>query len=201
MDIHRNPILAQDLDGKYHKPDFQNRFGSLASHVVTVDSRDRDRNLHENPNNFVMKLKSPLKNVYSIELLKAIVPIPAGVAGERYAVLRVNSFDVLESAEPKTNVDISDFYNPVSDGAFIQIPLTSDYPGAAVDTALFLRSERRAVKRFFPKIANLNSLEFTLELRGNTTTPTLYPFADEPFPGVVDEDNNVVYEFEIVSQN
>lgn len=210
MDIHHNPVSCVANSGKRVLPSHHNSFGVLSSRTVTVDSRDRNRNIWVNANNFRVQLPIRMKLVHSVELLEAMIPIPAGVGSERYVVLsladprgggRKQDYEVLEPAQPDGN-DPTSLFNPVCDHALTAIRLIDDYAdSAASPTAHWRKGEDRAVKFFFPQLASIDTMHLTLFLRTDGATPVPYPLADEPIGVPTDPDNNVFFKFDFVTQN
>lgn len=80
---------------------------------LTIDSRDRDRSLWPNTNQYRIPLVAPdndlaimspnvrYKNIYSISLLSCVVPNDGGVMFEPYLLLQIDEIDrVYDSANP-----------------------------------------------------------------------------------------------------
>jgi len=227
-DYYRNPVRPLDNYGNvlpaYDTPDTENGRGIINSHIVIIDSRNRNRRLFPNANSFVMDFMTHYNNVYSIELLNVILPIPsdAGTArtDERYAMLRLqipgyNNVPLIEPAitsqpletDPPPN-NSSSWYSGVSDQGFAMIPLVPNFPIAYYDTPLrngtfWRKSELRVVKRFFPLVSELRRIQLTLVVRDSTDGETPYPFTAESTnaedPTLVDE--NYVLQLEICSKN
>lgn len=55
-------IIVEDKQKKYRK------------HIVTIDSRDRNTSLYPNPENYVIELLKPYKNITQVELIGSLVP-------------------------------------------------------------------------------------------------------------------------------
>ncbi len=191
-----------------------NRLNERAAHMVTIDSRNRNRNAFPNANNFRMQFQTPYKGVYSVELLNAIIPIPeAGAITERYVAIRsevLQTCEPAQAANPNQNPFVQRYYSSNLDTAFTQIPLIPNFalaysggndPGDTQATH-WKKSECRVIKRFFPIKAELRYIDLELVLRNNTNGFFPYPFLDENADPTVatDPENNIVLQFEIVSK-
>jgi len=205
----------------YNGDENLNRRGELASHIINVDSRARNRNRYPNANNFIVNMPVPFKYVLSIELLNATVPIPdpevAGWNGvaPRYFVIRSNILEQLEGAET-TNPAQTAFFdvsgNPISyhgtitNRAFVTLPVLNNFPSHfnADHAALYWRkSECRVIKRFFPPRATIDSIDIQLFFPNNVGREHPWPFTDEnPDPTVATSPElNVLFTFEVVCKN
>lgn len=227
MDSYRNPVSPVDSWGQvypaYDTPKDLNRRGEIASHIVLVDSRARNRNQWPNANNFEVSLPTPLKYVYSVELLSAIVPIPAsGAPGwggrtPRYFVIKSRQLQQLEGGQT-TNPAQTAFLSPaglpltytsnITNDAFVDLPILNNFPshfGAAPTAAglYWRKSEYRVIKRYFPPIENLAKLDFQLRVRDELQGEYAWPFTNEnPDPSVATSPElNIVLKFEIVGKN
>jgi len=225
MDTYRNPVRPVDSWGykppAYDKPEDLNRLGELDSHTLIVDSRARNRNRFPNANSFEIEFQSPLKYVYSVELLSAIVPIPAAdnpgwlSAGPRYFVIksrRLQELEIGQTTNPTQTAFLGPAGNPltytssITMNGFVDLPLLNNYPSHfnAQEACLYWRkSEYRVFKRFFPPEDTLNRLDIELWVPDDQQGEYRYPFADEnPDPTVdTDPEQNIVLKFEIMGKN
>lgn len=224
VDLYKNPNMPVDNWGAVMKPyDTDSdllRLSERGAHMVTVDSRNRNRTRFPNANNFRIQFQQPYKGIYSVELLSAIIPIPEAAAiTERYVAIRSRELQTCEpgqatnAAQNAFGVD-SPYYSPNLDLSFAQIPLIPNFPLAytggnaagAVPPVLqathWKKSEARVVKRFYPFKAELRYIDIELILRNNTNGEIPYPFTNEaanPATPTAPE-NNIVLQFEIVAK-
>ncbi len=90
----------------------QNLIVNPVPYYLTIDSRDRDRNVWANTNQYRIPLVAPdnnlnilspnvrYKNIYSISLLSCVVPNDGGVMFEPYLLLQIDEIDrVYDSAD------------------------------------------------------------------------------------------------------
>jgi hypothetical protein len=75
---------------------------SKVEYYLTVSSRDRDTSLYPNGSQFSITLPREFKNVYSIELLQAIIPNQNSVINEPYLILTVDELDDIMYSNNKT---------------------------------------------------------------------------------------------------
>ena len=75
---------------------------SRVEYYLTVSSRDRDTSIYANGSQFSVFLPREFKNVYSIELLQAIIPNQNSVLNEPYLVLTVDELDDIMYSNNKT---------------------------------------------------------------------------------------------------
>lgn len=192
------------------------RLGERGAHMVTVDSRNRNRQQFPNANHFRIQFQQPYKGVYSVELLNAIIPIPqAGAITERYVTIRSRELQTNEpgqatNSEQNAFGQNSPYYSANADLSFAQIPLIPNFPLAytggndanALQATQWKKSECRVIKRFFPLKSELRYIDIELVLRNNTNGFFLYPFTNEnPDPSVpTSPEQNIVLQFEIVSK-
>jgi hypothetical protein len=198
MDTFTNPIIVSNARGQTINPSYHNRFGEVSSHIVTIDSRDRDRGLYANANDFRLNFAQEYKNVTSIELLDIVLPIPAAIT-EKQAILIIDGIPINEQTVPSETTATSTV-NGVYSGSFAVIPLVPLY-GTNPDVTHWEAHDNRIKKTFMPPIGSLRGARFRLQLRGNTATPTGYTFANESPPGAMAADDNYYMKLEIISQN
>lgn len=75
---------------------------SRVEYYLTVSSRDRNTSIHPNGSQFSVELPKEFKNIYSIELLQAIIPNQNDVLNEPYLVLTVDELDDIMYSNNKT---------------------------------------------------------------------------------------------------
>lgn len=205
VDIWRNPIYTQTNQGKLVEPSWENNRGILTSHIINVDSRIREFEVYPNANHFKIKFPESYKNVYSIELLNACIPIvpnsPLLAADEKYVVMEIEEFDTTSGA---LTTGVSPNFTPLFDKAIAKIPLIEHFSGSGV--TFWRKDELRAIKYFEPRKASLSGLEISLrQMTAGSAfgTTGLYPLADVALPiaTIPTSENEVSYVFEIVSSN
>lgn len=93
-------------------------------YYLTVSSKDRDRNSYPNVNKYVIHLQTEFKNIYSIELVQAIIPDQNNVTSEPYLLLKMDEIGDVMSSVDKVISDsfaILQLAPPTVPGSFIQI--------------------------------------------------------------------------------
>jgi hypothetical protein len=86
---------------------FLKEHGQTESYLFFVDSNQRDKHIHPNPNEYMITFDSPFKNVYSVEVLDASIP------RTQYSVDYHNNSFCYEVDEVETTIylDIGDYTN------------------------------------------------------------------------------------------
>ena len=69
-----NRVLGNYPDGIVIRPGPKVAEEQYTYHQLVIDSRDRDSKLYPRPNDYVIHLKSPLRDVVSLEMLQICVP-------------------------------------------------------------------------------------------------------------------------------
>ena len=69
-----NRVLGNHPDGIIIRPGPGVAQEQYLYRQIIIDSRDRDRNLYPKPNDYVIQLKSPIRDVVSLEMLQICVP-------------------------------------------------------------------------------------------------------------------------------
>jgi hypothetical protein len=93
-------------------------------HYISVSSRDRDRSIYANVNNYCITLPNEFKNISSVELIQAIIPAKNNADSEPYLLLDI---DELEEVVISNDTHISDSFAilqpspPITAGGFMQI--------------------------------------------------------------------------------
>jgi len=94
------------------------------NYYLTVSSRDRNPTDYPAVNRYVVNLSKEFKNVYSIELIQAIIPDKHNITHEPYLLLKI---DELEDVMASSDRNISDAFAilqiapPTTNNGFIQI--------------------------------------------------------------------------------
>lgn len=222
MEGYRNPVASESTDLYVRQPPLQNEFGRLSTHIVTVDSRDRNRSVFPNANNFRIELPLMYRNVSSLELRRFMMPVPAAIATEPYVILRVgdhsnrleravapgrsNTITTGTSAQdvPQDRV----WGNPGTDQAYGVIPLriTSGIGGGTNFLLWEASSDQRIAKHYRPVLTNLKYLHVEIFTRGNvsgTGAPTPVPLTADSVTATdaTVAANNIYLEFEIHAQS
>jgi hypothetical protein len=106
--------LQQDSDIEYEE----------YVHYVTISSKDRDRSVFPNVNNYCITLPQEFRNVSSVELVQAIIPAQNDADAEPYLLLDI---DEISEVMISTDRHISDSFAilqpspPTTAGGFMQI--------------------------------------------------------------------------------
>jgi hypothetical protein len=91
-------------------------------YFLTISSFDRDRSVHSNVNQYTINLPKEYKNIYSIELIQAILPDKNSITSEPFLLLHISE---LEDVMSSLNRHISDSFailqigSPNTPGGFI----------------------------------------------------------------------------------
>jgi hypothetical protein len=213
-----NPVCVQDNYGNMHN--MRSRQGTvLNSHIIDVDTRARANPTDENAGFFQLELPQTYKNVYSIEMLNAIIGIPEPTTPDDNPCLSgtqsigglqvppalylfvgkgignnsvTGTIKVIEEARQPQNQGVSFSIAPSIDGAFCKIPTISlqETPG----TFFFRKTEYRLIKRYQSPLTSLSTIGIQLrDYQGRLFTPWN---PSDPLPGHI-----FSLQFEIVSQN
>jgi len=199
VDINENPVVGMTMTGGLQRGYDNNMLGRAPSVVVAIDSRDRDRCRYKRASNFRIKLPRVFRGVYTVRLLKAIVPFHTDWYPERYVVLRCPELEVMEGAKSQ------DYHvtNPVADLGFAvfspgpSLPTTGT-PAYAPRTLVY--DDLVFHKVFSPPRATLSSLSIELWLRGDGTNERRATLPEEAAGTPTAAENNLLLEFEIISQ-
>lgn len=115
-----NPQFNQQFSVQ-SEPDIEYDY---VNYYLTVSSRDRDISNYPNVNHYVVHFPTEFKNIYSIELVQAILPDKNNISSAPYLLLKVDEIeDVMVSADN----NISDSFailqpaTPVTTGGFMQL--------------------------------------------------------------------------------
>jgi hypothetical protein len=94
------------------------------NNYLSISSRERDTTDYPNPNHYTVFLKDTYKNIYSIELLQAIIPAKNSVEAEPYLLLKIDELEDVMSGNDRHMSDafaILQMAPPTTPGGFIQI--------------------------------------------------------------------------------
>lgn len=93
-------------------------------HYVTISSRDRDRSVHSNVNNYHITLPQEFRNIHSVELVQAILPAKNNSEAEPYLLLDIDELsDVMISNDKHVSNSFAILQptTPTTTGGFMQI--------------------------------------------------------------------------------
>ena len=161
----------------------------IKENPIIIDSRDRDRELYPDTNNYVVKfdnnedgnISRNYRNIHSIELVQAILPqaVLNATTGVPYINLEIEE---IRDSFQGTNTALRNSF------AFLS---PQDVYGSNYLSCKFYRSAKRV---FDPPLGSLN--KFTIELRH--PDGTLYDFgSDNPAGSAVDETVQTMFYFVI----
>jgi hypothetical protein len=92
------------------------------THYLHISSSDRDVSIFPNVNKYVIELDDNYKNIFSIELLQAIIPDINSVTNEPFLILNVNEIsDVMQSRNRVIKESFAILQMATSLNGFIQI--------------------------------------------------------------------------------
>ena len=158
----------QESDIQYEQVDY----------YFTISSRDRDISTFPNVNKYSVVLPREFKNIYSIEVIQAIIPDANSVTNEPYLLLKI---DELEDVMTSIDRNISDAFailqmsSPTTPGGFIHMDK---------------RIHENTVKYFRIPKASLAKLSVTI----TDCNGTLFDFgADGPNPPLKTLQNTFVF--------
>jgi hypothetical protein len=187
------------VDSRLHIHDTgKDRDGSiLPSAILSVDSRDRNREQYPYANSFRLELPTPLYDIHTVELLQAVVPVVPSVT-EPCVILRCMQVPLIDQAVP-IRADDSD-RPPFSGGA--QDALMQLYIAGAASRgepfAYWESSDYRVLKHFPAGLASMRAIDISLWVRsGDKLVP--YPLPIEPPGNPLQPTNNITLTFEITS--
>ena len=69
-----NRVLGNYPDGIVIRPGPKTANEQMTYNQLIIDSRDRDKTLYPKPNDYVIHLKSPIRDVVSLEMLQICIP-------------------------------------------------------------------------------------------------------------------------------
>lgn len=127
-----NQYNTNDYNNVY-EPSYNKQFSTVqepeieyeqVEYYLTVSSKERDITMYPNPNQYAVTFPREFKNIYSIELIQAIVPAQNDPQLEPYLLLHIEE---LEDVMVSTDRYISDAFavlqmtSPVAAGGFINV--------------------------------------------------------------------------------
>jgi hypothetical protein len=202
-----NPMKITDQAGRVINPlDDHNRNKSLSSHIVLVDSRDRNLKLFTNANSFQIQLPREYRNVLSVQMLRVHMPVPTSLISttdgiEPFVVIRCPQLKRVEQSGARITADIA--RNEFCEDAFALVPLGQEtvYDTGKYTTIWEPRSYN-VVKQFAPW-GRLDRLDLSLWVRTNGTIvgESAYPFTAETAGARRENELNWQMLLEIVCQN
>jgi hypothetical protein len=169
---------------------------------LLIDSRDRIISTYPSANNFDIFLGDTLKNVKSMELISALIPIPNGFA-DRYVVIaeeHCSDSMLIANRIPfgYDNTVPGNYRTGCSfpNGSFAMIQLV---PNAFTNTAVSwtnVNIGKSWTCKFDTSLVKLDRLSFSLWSWNVTGISSLYPLlAELPPPVVPNVNNNVIFVF------
>lgn len=154
------------------------------THYITVSSRDRDRSVYTNVNNYCITLQQEFKNVSSVELVQAIIPAKNNCDAEPYILLDIDEVsDVMISSDKH----ISDSFAilqptvPTTSAGFMQIDKRIHE-----NTIKYYKTPKASLAKMTISIKNCNGILFDF---GTDTIP----------PTVVDKSLQNTFVFKIIT--
>lgn len=93
-------------------------------HYLTISSKDRDVIAYPNVNHYAIKFPNEFKNIYSIELIQAIIPDQNNVQNEPYLLLQIDEIQDTMVSNDKNIAEsfaILQLASPPKANTFIQI--------------------------------------------------------------------------------
>lgn len=119
-----NKVYNKDFNVQYSVKNESDIQYEENSYYITVSSRDRDRSVYPDVNRYSINLPQEFRNIYSVELVQAIIPAKNDSEAEPYLLLDIDEvIDVMISNDKH----ISDSFailqttSPTTVGGFMQI--------------------------------------------------------------------------------
>lgn len=119
-----NDVYSDSYNTKYSLSNESNVEYEENTHYLSISSKDRDRNVYPNVNNYTIELPNEFKNIYSVELIQAIIPATNNAEEEPYLLLNIGEISDVVLSNDK---NISDSFailqpnTPIKPGGFMQI--------------------------------------------------------------------------------
>jgi len=119
-----NDVYSDSYNTKYSLSNESNVEYEENTHYLSISSKDRDRNIYPNVNNYTIELPNEFKNIYSVELIQAIIPATNDADEEPYLLLNISEISDVVLSNDK---NISDSFAilqptiPTKAGGFMQI--------------------------------------------------------------------------------
>jgi hypothetical protein len=119
-----NDVYSDSYNTKHSLSNESNVEYEENTHYVSVSSKDRDRSIYPSVSNYIIDLPNEFKNIYSIELIQAIIPAKNNADEEPYLLLNIGEISDVVLSNDK---NISDSFailqpnTPIKAGGFMQI--------------------------------------------------------------------------------
>jgi len=94
------------------------------THYIAISSKNRNLSSSPNVNKYIIQLPTEIRNIYSIELIQAIIPAKNNVQAEPYLLLEIDEIkDVLISSDTTISNSFAmlALAAPITNNGFIQI--------------------------------------------------------------------------------
>ena len=137
------------------------------NNYLSISSRDRDTTDYPNPNQYTLILKDHFKNIYSIELLQAIIPAKNSVDAEPYLLLKIDELDDVMLGNDRHISDafaILQMAPPTTSGGFIQIDKRIHE-----NTVKYFKVPKASLSRLSVRITDCDGIPF--DFGADTTVP------------------------------
>jgi hypothetical protein len=128
------------------------------NYYLSVSSKERDVSLYPNVNSYVVHFQKEFKNIYSVELIQAIIPDRNDVVNEPYLLLKI---DELEDVMVSNDKHVSDAFAilqlapPTTSGYFIQLDKRIHE-----NTVKYFRIPKASLSKMTVKITDYNGTPF-----------------------------------------
>ena len=119
-----NDVYGDSYNTKHSLSNESNVEYEENTHYLSISSKDRDRTIYPSVNNYTIELPNEFKNIYSVELIQAIIPATNNVEDEPYLLLNIGEISDVVLSNDK---NISDSFailqpnTPIKSGGFMQI--------------------------------------------------------------------------------
>lgn len=119
-----NDVYSDSYNTKYSLSNESNVEYEENTHYLSISSKDRDRTIYPSVSNYIIELPNEFKNIYSVELIQAIIPAKNNADEEPYLLLNISEINDVVLSNDK---NISDSFailqpnNPIKAGGFMQI--------------------------------------------------------------------------------
>jgi len=119
-----NDVYSDSYNTKHSLSNESNVEYEENTHYLSISSKDRDRTVYPNVNNYIIELPNEFKNIYSVELIQAIIPAKNNADEEPYLLLNIGEISDVVLSNDK---NISDSFailqpnTPIKPAGFMQI--------------------------------------------------------------------------------
>jgi hypothetical protein len=141
---------------------------SKVEYYLTIRSSDRDVLVYPSSSNFSIELPKEYKNVYSVELIQAIIPDKNNITSEPYLLLSIDELDTVMDSIDKS---VSDSFAmllltnpPLVSGSFISIDTRIHE-----NTVLYYKTPKSKLSKMTIKILNTDGDVFEFGGSGTKT--------------------------------